>query len=96
MAAAEWSDWYAREDPTTWVLRRDPAAPRPSEHPDREYLRYADGPWLGYGEVNARANRVANGLIARGVGRGRVGQRAAAQLRGVRAGLVRDPEGRAR
>ena len=31
------------------------------------YLRYADGPWLSYGEVDARANRVANGLIARGV-----------------------------
>jgi crotonobetaine/carnitine-CoA ligase len=63
---SDWSDWYAREDPTTWVLvevlRR-----RAQEHPDRDYLRFADGPWLGYGEVNARANRVANALIARGV-----------------------------
>ena len=74
----------------------DPARGAPSAHPDREYLRYADGPWVSYGEVNARANRVANGLIARGVRPRRVGQRAAAQLRGVRAGLVRDPEGRAR
>ena len=69
MAVAEWSDWYAREDPTRWVLPeilRDKAR----EHPDREYLRYADGPWLSYGEVNARANRVANGLIAREVAKG--------------------------
>ena len=44
--------------------------------------------------MNARANRVANALIARGVAAGRVGQRDAAQLRGVPAGLVRDPEGR--
>jgi crotonobetaine/carnitine-CoA ligase len=67
--SGDWSDWYAREDPTAWVLpeilRR-----RAEEHPDRPYLRFADGPWLGYGEVNARANRVANGLIARGVAPG--------------------------
>ncbi len=66
---AEWTDWYAREDPTTWVLPRilrDAAA----LHPDREFLRYADGDWVSYGEVNARANRVANGLLARGVRRG--------------------------
>jgi carnitine-CoA ligase len=66
MPAAEWSDWYAREDPTEWVLPRILRA-RAEEHPDREYLRYADGPWVSYGEVDARANRVANGLIARGV-----------------------------
>ena len=89
----EWTDWYAREDPTRWVLpeilrRRGRRAPRP------RVPAFGDGPWLSYGEVNARANRIANGLIARGVAPGRVGQRAAAQLRGVRAGLVRDPEGR--
>jgi carnitine-CoA ligase len=62
----DWTDWYAREDPTTWVLA-DILRRRAEEHPDRDYLRYADGPWLSYGEVDARANRVANGLIARGV-----------------------------
>jgi crotonobetaine/carnitine-CoA ligase len=62
----DWSDWYAREDPTTWVLA-DVLRRRAQEHPDRDYLRFADGPWLSYGEVNARANRVANGLLARGV-----------------------------
>jgi carnitine-CoA ligase len=62
----DWSDWYAHEDPTTWVLA-DILRRRAEEHPDRDYLRYADGPWLSYGEVDARANRVANGLIARGV-----------------------------
>jgi crotonobetaine/carnitine-CoA ligase len=66
---AEWSDWYRREDPTGWVLpallRR-----RAEEHPDRDYLRVGDGPWLSYGEVNARANRVANALIARGLAPG--------------------------
>ena len=63
---SEWSDWYRREDPTAWVLpailRR-----RAEEHPDRDYLRMGDGPWRSYGEVNARANRVANALIARGL-----------------------------
>jgi crotonobetaine/carnitine-CoA ligase len=63
---AEWSDWYRREDPTGWVLpsllRR-----RAEEHPDRDYLRVAEGPWLSYGEMNARANRVANALVARGL-----------------------------
>ena len=65
-AMTEWSDWYRREDPTGWVLpailRR-----RAEEHPDRDFLRVSEGPWLGYGEVNARANRVANALIARGL-----------------------------
>ncbi len=66
---AEWSDWYRREDPTRWVLpsilRR-----RAEEHPDRDYLRVGDGPWLSYGEVDARASRVANALIARGLQQG--------------------------
>ena len=69
MSASEWSDWYAREDPATWVLP-EILARRAAEHPDREYLRFAEGPWLTYGEVDARANRVANGLIARGVRKG--------------------------
>jgi crotonobetaine/carnitine-CoA ligase len=63
---SEWSDWYRREDPTGWVLpeilRR-----RAEGHPDRDYLRMDAGPWRSYGEVNARANRVANALIARGL-----------------------------
>jgi carnitine-CoA ligase len=62
----EWSDWYRREDPTAWVLpsilRR-----RAREHPDRDYLRVGDGPWRSYGEIDARADRVANALIARGL-----------------------------
>jgi carnitine-CoA ligase len=65
----EWSDWYTREDPTRWVLA-EILARRAEEHPDRDYLKFADRPWLSYGEVNARANRIANALIARGVGRG--------------------------
>ena len=67
--ATEWSDWYTREDPTTWVLpqilRR-----RAEEHPDRDYLKFADQPWLSYGEVNAQANRIANALLERGVAKG--------------------------
>ena len=68
-ASAEWSTWYAEEDPSTWVLAeilRDRAA----VHGDRPYLRYGDGAWVTYSEMNARANRVANGLIARGVSPG--------------------------
>jgi crotonobetaine/carnitine-CoA ligase len=67
--ATEWSDWYTREDPTTWVLplilRR-----RAEEHPDRDYLKFADHPWQSYGQVNAQANRVANALLERGVQKG--------------------------
>ena len=63
---ADWSDWYAKEDPTTWVLA-EILKKRATETPDREYLKFADNPWVSYGEVNARANRVANALIARGV-----------------------------
>jgi len=63
---AEWSDWYRREDPEEWVLPRV-LRRRAEAHPDRDYLRVGDGPWLGYGEVNARANRVANALAARGL-----------------------------
>uniref|UniRef100_UPI002FE20686 AMP-binding protein n=1 Tax=Rhabdothermincola sp. TaxID=2820405 RepID=UPI002FE20686 len=65
----EWSDWYTREDPTRWVLA-EILARRAEEHPDRDYLKFADRPWLSYGEVNARANRIANALRARGVQRG--------------------------
>jgi crotonobetaine/carnitine-CoA ligase len=63
---ADWSDWYAREDPTQWVLA-EILKRRASETPDRDYLKFADNPWVSYGEVNARANRVANALIDRGV-----------------------------
>ncbi len=63
---AEWSDWYAKDDPTKWVLA-EVLKRRATETPDREYLKFADNPWVSYGEVNARSNRVANALIARGV-----------------------------
>jgi crotonobetaine/carnitine-CoA ligase len=69
MAHREWSDWYTKEDPTRWVLA-EILRRRAEEHPDRDYLKFAGGPWVSYGQVNARANRVANALIARGVGRG--------------------------
>ena len=66
---AEWSDWYARDDATRWVLA-EVLTKRAAEHPDRDLLKFGDGPWLSYGEVNSRANRIANSLIERGVGRG--------------------------
>ena len=66
---AEWSDWYAHEDPTTWVLA-EVLKRRAAEHPDRDYLKFADAPWVSYGEINARSNRVANALISRGVAPG--------------------------
>jgi len=65
----EWSDWYLHEDPTTWVLS-DILRRRAGEHPDRDYLRFGDGPWVSYGEIDARANRVANGLLGLGVAHG--------------------------
>ena len=63
---SEWSDWYRREDPTEWVLPRI-LTRRAQEHPDRDYLRFGAGDWQSYGQVNARANRIANALIARGL-----------------------------
>jgi crotonobetaine/carnitine-CoA ligase len=65
----EWSDWYRRERPEEWVLPRI-LADRAAAHPDRPYLRFAEGPWLSYGEVDARANRVANALLDRGLAPG--------------------------
>jgi crotonobetaine/carnitine-CoA ligase len=66
---SEWSDWYLREDPTGWVLpailRR-----RAEEHPDRDFMRFGSDPWLSYAEIDLRANRVANALIARGLHKG--------------------------
>ncbi len=63
---AEWSDWYAKEDPTNWVLAKI-LRERAEAHPDRDYLKFADNDWVSYGEVNSRSNRVANALLARGV-----------------------------
>jgi crotonobetaine/carnitine-CoA ligase len=66
---SDWTDWYTKEDPTKWVLAeilRDRAAATP----DRDALKFADRPWVSYGELNARSNRVANGLLARGVQKG--------------------------
>jgi crotonobetaine/carnitine-CoA ligase len=62
----DWSDWYLHEDTTKWVLPEILTA-RAEEHPDREFLKFGADPWISYGTVNAQANRVANGLIARGV-----------------------------
>jgi crotonobetaine/carnitine-CoA ligase len=66
---AEWSDWFRREDPEGWVLPHVLRACAEA-HPDRPFLRFADGPWLSYGEVDSRASRVANALLARGLRRG--------------------------
>jgi len=65
----EWSDWYAKEDPTGWVLPRI-LRDRAEAHPDRPYIRFGDGEWVTYGEINARASRIANALIARGLQKG--------------------------
>ncbi|MFA9565058.1 MAG: AMP-binding protein [Acidimicrobiales bacterium] len=63
---SEWSDWYTKQDPTKWVLA-EILRERAERHPDRDLLKFGDNPWVSYGSVNAQANRVANGLIARGV-----------------------------
>ncbi len=65
----EWSDWYAKEDPTGWVLPRI-LRDRAQTHPDRPYIRFGDGDWVTYGEIDLRANRIANALIARGLQKG--------------------------
>ena len=65
----EWSDWYAKEDPTGWVLPRI-LRDRAQTHPGRPYIRFGDGDWVTYGEIDLRANRIANALIARGLQKG--------------------------
>jgi len=65
----EWSDWYTKEDPTGWVLPRI-LRDRAQTHPDRPYIRFGDGDWVTYGEIDLRANRIANALIARGLQKG--------------------------
>ena len=65
----EWSTWYATEDPTAWVLPRI-LSDRAKAHPDRPYIRFGDGDWVTYGEIDLRANRIANALIARGLQKG--------------------------
>ena len=69
MPSTEWSDWYRHEDPETWVL---PEILRERAHRlgDAPYLRYQDGEWISFAEMNTRANRVANGLIGLGVAPG--------------------------
>jgi carnitine-CoA ligase len=67
----QWSDWYLREDPTAWVLPNILRS-RAETDPDRDYLRFGDGPWQSYGQVDEQSNRVANGLIARGLAPGEV------------------------
>ena len=62
----DWSDWYMKEDTTTWVLP-EILKRRAVEHPDREFLKFGKGDWISYGQVNADSNRVANALITRGV-----------------------------
>ena len=62
----DWSDWYMKEDTTTWVLP-EILKRRATEHPDREFLKFGKSDWISYGQVNADSNRVANALIARGV-----------------------------
>lgn len=66
---ADWSDWYLRDDPTKWVLV-DVLRGHAERSPDREFLKFGSRPWVSFGEVNARSNRVANGLLARGLGKG--------------------------
>jgi len=66
---ADWSDWYTKEDPTKWVLA-EILRGRAEAAPDRQFLKFADDPWVSYGTVNSQANQVANALIARGVARG--------------------------
>jgi carnitine-CoA ligase len=68
-AMAEWSDWYAKEDPTNWILAKV-LRDRAEAHPDRDYLKFAGNDWVSYGEINARSNRIANALLARGVEKG--------------------------
>jgi len=65
----EWSDWYRHEDPREWVLPRVLRA-RAEATPDRDYFRFGAGPWRSYGWMDQESNRVANGLLARGLGQG--------------------------
>jgi carnitine-CoA ligase len=65
----EWSDWYTKDDATGWVLPRI-LRDRAAAHPDRPYIRFGEGEWVTYGEIDARADRIANALISRGLQKG--------------------------
>ena len=67
----EWSDWYRREDPETWVLPHILRA-RAEAHPDRPYYRFQHGEWITYAGMLSRTNRVANALARHGIGPGDV------------------------
>ncbi|MCC7273658.1 MAG: AMP-binding protein, partial [Alphaproteobacteria bacterium] len=60
MAGVDISGWVVGR-----VLARQAAA-----RGDRDYLRPVDGPPVSFGEMDARATRVANGLVAAGVAPG--------------------------
>ena len=65
----EWSDWYLHENPREWILshilRR-----RAQDHPDREFLRYGDGDWVTYRQIDGQVDRIAGGLADLGVAKG--------------------------
>ncbi|MSO43782.1 MAG: ATP-dependent acyl-CoA ligase [Thermoleophilia bacterium] len=63
---SEWSNWYATEDPTRWVLPTI-LRERAAAHPDRPYIRCGEGDWVTYGEIDARTDRIATALIRRGL-----------------------------
>jgi crotonobetaine/carnitine-CoA ligase len=63
---SEWSDWYTREDPTTWVLPHILRS-RAEAHPDRPFLRFGEEDWQSYATIDQRTSQIANSLIARGL-----------------------------
>ncbi|BBK33000.1 crotonobetaine/carnitine-CoA ligase [Stella humosa] len=59
----------AATDISGWVLGRV-LARQAERYGDRDYLRPVDGPPVGFAAMDRAATRIANGLIAAGVGRG--------------------------
>ena len=66
MPTDTWSDWFRREDPTEWVLPSI-LRERAERLGDAPYMRYEDGEWISFAQMNESANAIANGLSELGV-----------------------------
>lgn len=62
-----YSEWkYKKEQRTLGFILEDKARKRPN----RDFIRFKDGPWITFGEMDQIVNKIANGLASMGVKKG--------------------------
>lgn len=65
--ADRYSEWkFRKEDRTLRFILQEKA----KTNPNREFIRFKDGPWVSYKEVNDVVDEVANGLVSLGIEKG--------------------------